>query len=86
VAVGSLLILLPHRVVEVVVAVLFLAGALLLLRGRRGHGMTTSATSFTGILVAESGDLTQIFTAGLAARYHDQCWQAKSPGPQRRRC
>ncbi len=34
VAVGSLLTLLPHRAVEVVVAVLFLAGALLLLRGR----------------------------------------------------
>ena len=42
VTVGSLLTLLPHRAVEVVVAVLFLAGALLLLRGRRGHGMTTS--------------------------------------------
>lgn len=84
VAVGSLLTLLPHRTVEVVVAVLFLAGALLLLRGRRGRrddyiGVSESrtrfwrvaATSFTVILVAEFGDLTQILTAGLAARYHD---------------
>jgi putative Ca2+/H+ antiporter (TMEM165/GDT1 family) len=38
VAVGSLLTLLLRRAVEVVVAVLFLAGALLLLRGRRGLG------------------------------------------------
>jgi len=42
VAVGSLLTLLSRRAVEVVVAVLFLAGALLLLRGRRGQGMSTS--------------------------------------------
>jgi putative Ca2+/H+ antiporter (TMEM165/GDT1 family) len=94
VAVGCLLTLLPHRAVEVVVAVLFLAGAVLLLRGRRGHeddytGVSGSrtrfwrvaATSFTVILVAEFGDLTQILTAGLAVRYHDpvavgigQCW------------
>jgi putative Ca2+/H+ antiporter (TMEM165/GDT1 family) len=84
VAVGSLLTLLPHRAVELVVAALFLAGALLLLRGRRGHGddhigvsgsrtrfWPVAATSFTVILVAEFGDLTQILTAGLAARYHD---------------
>jgi len=50
-AVGSLLILLPRRAVEVVVAVLFLAGAPLLLRGRRGHrdehiGMSGSSTRF----------------------------------------
>jgi Ca2+/H+ antiporter, TMEM165/GDT1 family len=73
-----------HRAVEVVVAVLFLAGPLLLLRGRRGHrddhiGVSGSrtrfwrvaATSFPVILVAEFGDLTQILTAGLTARYHD---------------
>jgi Ca2+/H+ antiporter, TMEM165/GDT1 family len=84
VALGSLLTLLPHRAVEAVVAVLFLAGALLLLRGRGGHGddyvsaresrtsfWRVTATSFTVILVAEFGDLTQILTAGLAARYHD---------------
>ena len=84
VAVGSLLALLPHRAAEVVVAVLFQAGPLLLLRGRRGPGddhigvsgsrtrfWRAAVTSFTVILVAEFGDLTQILTAGLAARYHD---------------
>lgn len=38
VAVGSLLTLLPHRAVELVVAVLFLAGALLLLRDEGPRG------------------------------------------------
>lgn len=83
VAVGSLLALLPHRVVEAVVAVLFIAGAVLLLRGRQEHEdenlsvrrqagfWRVAATSFAVVLVAEFGDLTQILTAGLAARYHD---------------
>jgi putative Ca2+/H+ antiporter (TMEM165/GDT1 family) len=39
--------------------------------GSRTRFWRVAATSFTGILVAESGDLTQIFTAGLVARYHD---------------
>lgn len=83
VAAGSLLALLPHRVVEAVVAVLFIAGAVLLLRGRLEHEdenlsvrrqagfWRVAATSFAVVLVAEFGDLTQILTAGLAARYHD---------------
>jgi putative Ca2+/H+ antiporter (TMEM165/GDT1 family) len=85
VAAGSLLALLPHRPVEAVVAVLFALGAVLLLRGRHGgeedehvdlHGHEPSfwrvaTTSFMVILVAEFGDLTQIATATLAARYHD---------------
>ncbi len=75
---------LPHGAAEVVVAVLFLAGALLLLRGRRGLeddytgacGSRTrfwrvAGTSFTVILVADFGDLTRILTPGLAARHHD---------------
>ncbi len=83
VAAGSLLTLLPHRVVEAVVAALFLLGAVLLLRGRkdaederikvggrRAGFWRVAATSFGVILVAEFGDLTQILTAGLAARYH----------------
>ena len=85
IAAGSLLTLLPHRPLEIIVAVLFGAGAVLLLRGRREeggdehvelHGREPSFwrvawTSFAVILVAEFGDLTQIATATLAARYHD---------------
>lgn len=84
IAAGSLLGLLPRRPLEVVVAALFALGAVLLLRGRRGdddehvelHGKEpgfwrVATMSFMVILVAEFGDLTQIATATLAARYHD---------------
>lgn len=84
IAAGSLLSLLPHRPLEIVVAVLFALGAVLLLRGRHDsddehvdlHGRPpgfwrVAGTSFMVILVAEFGDLTQIATASLAARYHD---------------
>ena len=85
IAAGSLLGLLPHRVLEGVVAALFLFGAILLLRGRpeaeeehagikEGTAPTfarVASTSFLVILVAEFGDLTQILTANLAAKYHD---------------
>jgi putative Ca2+/H+ antiporter (TMEM165/GDT1 family) len=85
IAAGSLLGLLPHRPLEVIVSVLFAAGAVVLLRGRHDdgddehmelHGREpgfgrVAGTSFMVILVAEFGDLTQIATATLAARYHD---------------
>jgi putative Ca2+/H+ antiporter (TMEM165/GDT1 family) len=85
VAAGSLIGLLPHRPVEGVVAALFVAGAVLLLRGRHEsdddehvelHGKEpgfwrVAWTGFGVILVAEFGDLTQIATATLAARFHD---------------
>jgi Ca2+/H+ antiporter, TMEM165/GDT1 family len=84
VAAGSLLALLPHRPVEAVVAALFAIGAVLLLRGRHESGdehvelhgnepgfWRVAWTSFGVILVAEFGDLTQIATASLAARFHD---------------
>jgi Ca2+/H+ antiporter, TMEM165/GDT1 family len=84
IAAGSLLHLLPHRVLEAVVAALFLVGAILLLRGRHqeedgeealeGKGLSPPRvvmTSFAVIFVAEFGDLTQIITANLAAKYHD---------------
>ena len=84
IAAGSLLALLPHRPLEIVVAALFALGAVLLLRGRRESGdehvelhgkepgfWRVAWTSFAVILVAEFGDMTQIATASLAARYHD---------------
>ncbi|RKN12080.1 TMEM165/GDT1 family protein [Streptomyces radicis] len=89
VAAGSLLRLLPRRPLEAVVAVLFVVGALLLLRQSRGAEGRAEGESaperepgsrsfrrgagggFTLVLVAEFGDLSQILTANLAARYHD---------------
>ncbi len=81
---AALLTLLPHRPLEIVVATLFAFGAVLLLRGRHEGGdehaeihgkepgfWRVAWTSFAIILVAEFGDLTQIATATLAARYHD---------------
>jgi putative Ca2+/H+ antiporter (TMEM165/GDT1 family) len=80
---GSLLGLLPHRTLQIVVAVLFLAGAVLLLAGRtptaeeadlarRSERFWPAAgTGFAVILVAEFGDLTQFVIANLVARFHD---------------
>jgi putative Ca2+/H+ antiporter (TMEM165/GDT1 family) len=64
------------------VAVLFAAGALYSWRQRDAEeesaevsaarsGWRTLTTAFGVIFVAEWGDLTQILTANLAARYHD---------------
>jgi putative Ca2+/H+ antiporter (TMEM165/GDT1 family) len=81
---GGLLGLLPHRPMQVVVGVLFLAGAVLLWRHRRAESdeyveasrdrrrfLPVAATSFLVIFAAEFGDLTQILTANLAVKYHD---------------
>jgi putative Ca2+/H+ antiporter (TMEM165/GDT1 family) len=78
---GSLLALLPHRWVEGVAGVLFLVGAVMLLlhkhedeeeagRAPSGGGFwKVAGTSFAVVAVAEFGDLTQIMTANLAAKY-----------------
>lgn len=88
VAAGSLLSLLPRRPVEVVVAVLFLLGAVLIWRegmeAEEAHDeaaadavpasagfVRVASLGFAVIFVAEWGDLTQILTANLAAKYHD---------------
>ncbi|HEX4253837.1 MAG TPA: TMEM165/GDT1 family protein [Streptosporangiaceae bacterium] len=120
VSAGSLLFLLPHRVMQAAVAVLFAAGAVLMLRrrdddvaepdagqltgepdrpgedrapGDRGDGGPRGGVatlvrpaarivthdgfwrvawrSFAVLFVAEFGDLTQLVTANLSARYHD---------------
>ncbi|MEV6651051.1 TMEM165/GDT1 family protein [Streptomyces sp. NPDC051219] len=80
IAVGSVLTLLPHRLVQAFVGVLFLIGAaVLLLKKDEGEEAVkapadqsfwkVSGAGFMLILVAEFGDLTQIMTANLAARY-----------------
>ncbi|MEU2513173.1 TMEM165/GDT1 family protein [Streptomyces syringium] len=82
IAAGSVLTLLPHRLVQAVVGLLFLAGAaMLLLKHDDGEEeikkpadqsfWKVSGAGFMLILVAEFGDLTQIMTANLAARYDD---------------
>ncbi|MFE9253699.1 TMEM165/GDT1 family protein [Streptomyces sp. NPDC006879] len=82
IAAGSVLTLLPQRLLQAVVGVLFLLGAaMLLLKEADGQETVTppadqsfwkvSGAGFTLILVAEFGDLTQIMTANLAARYDD---------------
>lgn len=82
IAAGSVLTLLPHRLVQGVVGLLFLAGAAVLLFKKDGDEeevrepvdqsfWRVSGAGFMLILVAEFGDLTQIMTANLAARYDD---------------
>jgi putative Ca2+/H+ antiporter (TMEM165/GDT1 family) len=80
---GSLLSLLPQALVSGVVAVLFLLGAVLLWRsaaegpedGGEAAGtreptsfLRAAAVSFGVLFAAEWGDLSQLATAGLAAR------------------
>ncbi|AEM86807.1 TMEM165/GDT1 family protein [Streptomyces violaceusniger] len=82
IAAGSVLTLLPHRLLQAIVGVLFLGGAAILLF-KKDDGeeevrkpadqsfWKVSGAGFMLILVAEFGDLTQIMTANLAARYDD---------------
>ncbi|MFC9318491.1 TMEM165/GDT1 family protein [Streptomyces nigra] len=82
VAAGSVLTLLPQQIVHALTGVLFLGGAavLLLKKDEREEDVRkpedqsfwkVSGAGFMLILVAEFGDLTQIMTANLAARYDD---------------
>jgi putative Ca2+/H+ antiporter (TMEM165/GDT1 family) len=82
VAAGSVLTLLPQQIVQALTGVLFLGGAavLLLKKGEEEEEVRkpenqsfwkVSGAGFMLILVAEFGDLTQIMTANLAARYDD---------------
>jgi putative Ca2+/H+ antiporter (TMEM165/GDT1 family) len=70
---GRLLELLPHRWVEAVVALLFAGGAFYQGEAEADKvrsGSRVALGAFTVIVVAELGDLTQILTANLVARYH----------------
>lgn len=87
VSAGSLLTLLPQRAVESVVAVLFLLGAVLIWREGLSNEQEEEADvastpesmgfwkvaslGYGVIFIAEWGDLTQILTANLAAKYND---------------
>lgn len=82
---GGLLHLLPHRILEATVALLFAVGAVLLFRESVAIGddqLATSAPSepdlsdrrvfgisFGVLFAAEWGDASQLATAGLVARY-----------------
>jgi putative Ca2+/H+ antiporter (TMEM165/GDT1 family) len=86
-AAGSLLSLLPRRPVEAVVGALFLLGAVLIWREgvadeeeeeekvdavpESAGFLKVASLGFGVIFLAEWGDLTQILTANLAAKYHD---------------
>jgi Ca2+/H+ antiporter, TMEM165/GDT1 family len=74
--------LLPHSAVEAFVAVIFAAGAVYSWISRNAKDEEADLSTFPSawrmalaacgvIFVAEWGDLTQIITANLAARYHD---------------
>ncbi|MTE18844.1 hypothetical protein F0L17_06780 [Streptomyces sp. TRM43335] len=82
VAAGSVLTLLPQRLVQGVTGALFLAGALVLLLKKGDDDeevrkpadqsfWKVASSGFMLILIAEFGDLTQIMTANLAARYEN---------------
>lgn len=76
----ALFSVLPRRAVDIVVAVMFMAGAgYALWMAHRGDEDVPEAapsprsvvlTAFVVIFIAEWGDLTQILTANLAVRYH----------------
>jgi Ca2+/H+ antiporter, TMEM165/GDT1 family len=86
VTVGSAFSLLPQRLVLFVVAALFAGGAALLLLGREEDDpdaaeaaravadqrpLHVALASFGVVFLGEWGDITQITTANLAARYRD---------------
>jgi len=82
VAAGHLVSLLPPRPVHVLAGALFLASAVVMWRRKeeseadvkdRGEGrdfLRTVWPVFVVVFIAEWGDLTQLATAALAARYH----------------
>ena len=87
VSIGGVFSLLPERLVLFVVAALFAGGAALLLLGKDDEEAEGAAeasragadqrpvrvalASFGVVFLGEWGDITQITTANLAARYHD---------------
>jgi Ca2+/H+ antiporter, TMEM165/GDT1 family len=84
---GKLLLLLPHTTLEIIVSALFIGGALFLLlvpekkeveKGEQEVGPDVPSpghkvvlTAFGVIMVGELGDITQLLTVNLVAKYHD---------------
>ena len=84
---GHFLELLPHKVLEIIITVVFLAGAAYLLlvpekselaKGEReaekespGAFLKVAATAFAVIFIGEFGDLTQILAANFVAKSHN---------------
>jgi putative Ca2+/H+ antiporter (TMEM165/GDT1 family) len=83
---GHFLGLLPHRLLQIIVGLLFAIGAFLIVRQRGGEAEAehetrlvedkapfwrVSTTAFAVVFFAEMGDLTQIATANLAAKFHN---------------
>jgi putative Ca2+/H+ antiporter (TMEM165/GDT1 family) len=87
VAAGGALSLLPHHVIEACAAGVFVVGAVLLWKmqgekqdeqdddsgrdGARSGFWPVFGTAFAVVFLAEFGDLTQLTTVSLAARFHD---------------
>ena len=81
---GRLIALLPHTLVEAITALLFAGGAAYLLLvseeeeviegveevAEAPRGLKPIASAFVVIFIGEFGDLTQILTVNLAAKYH----------------
>lgn len=84
---GKFLELLPHKLLEVIIMIVFLAGAAYLLfvpekseltKGERegeketpGSFFKVGSTAFAVIFIGEFGDLTQILAANFVAKSHD---------------
>jgi len=87
VTIGHFLTLLPHTVLESIIAAIFLLGAIIVLFGKHGldDGMKAKhlnsheahkpwlvfLTAFGVVFIGEWGDITQIVTANYAAHFHD---------------
>lgn len=84
---GKFLTLLPHTVLEIVIATLFFISGAFVLFGKHGleenvkhkqlstqqahKPLVVFGTSFSIIFIGEWGDITQVATANYAAKYHD---------------
>jgi putative Ca2+/H+ antiporter (TMEM165/GDT1 family) len=86
VAAGRILGLLPHRLLQLVLALLFAAGAVMIVKEQGGRAEAENevrrvkdappfwkvgTTAFVVVFLAEFGDLTQIATANLAAKFNN---------------